>query len=360
MIQVRRSTKTRFNQVGEVSYVLYLLPVLASLLFVIADLIASRFYRGTLFYVGMALLAVMTLVSFCIASGDYYLPTLILLAIVAQRYWRRGDPAWLTQEVFQSVTLLFLGATVYAILRVMALGSAYSYYPSWWGLDSLGCPLIAQLALLMLFEEIVVYWIHRMDHTIGWLWSFHKLHHAPVSLNVFATDRDHPWFTFVRFFAVLGTSYAVGVAPHVLVYSGLIRGTVSCMNHWDVDFPRFQGRWPWWAFIVSTPNYHAWHHTIHCRRGANLVEVFPLVDALFGTLEVPRGDSKTWEFGLGAEEQLPETILGQVLSPFGVRPRSVPALVEEAEGGNAGVDGPMLTASPDYSGRPDRGRQTMP
>lgn len=289
------------------------LLVIVSALLITADTLVPRLPRTEAWTAAAALAAIASMVGLCILTRDVAPLVLIGVGLIAQLLWSRNNTRWLTRNVLQSVTLLLVGSSLYVLLRVHLLGRAYAHHPCNWGLDARGLPLLVQLPILLLVEELVVYWIHRLDHGVPWLWRFHKLHHAPTEINLFATDRDHPWFTLVRFLAMLGISYVVGVTPQTIYCAALIRGTVNSTNHWDVTLPAFGDRLRWWALLISTPTYHAWHHTVHCRAGANLAELFPLVDALFGTLEWPRGDPKGWRFGLDRGERIPANLLSQIL-----------------------------------------------
>ncbi len=263
----------------------------------------------------LAALAISAFVGACVLTEDWGSPAILALGLAAQLLSPRCGTGWLTREVSHGMILALAGGGVYLVLGALVL-EFLPRRPSWLGPGIWVLPVLAQLLLLLLVEEIVVYWIHRLDHRIPWLWKIHRLHHAPKQLNLFVTDRDHPWFSLVRCPTMLFILWGAGAELQVMFYASVIRGTINATNHWDVNVFRLGSQPRWWQLIVSTPSYHAWHHTIHCRPGANLAELFPVVDALFGTLEWPRGDPRTWRFGLTPEDELPHDLLSQLLEPF--------------------------------------------
>jgi len=263
----------------------------------------------------MTLLALGALATVGMWSEGCLLLPMWIVGLSMQWLWTRSGTSVLSLEVYRGIALTVLAVFFQTLLRVYLLEAMYAFQPAWWGLSALGVGLLAQIIVLLLVEELVAYWIHRLDHTIPILWRLHRLHHATTELNLFATDRDHPWFTFVRFFTMFAVSFTLGVSAEALLVAGIIRGTVNTTNHWDVDFPRFDGWWRGWSLLVSTPNYHAWHHTVHAGDRANLAELLPVVDWIFGTLEVPQGDPAEWEFGLVESERVPVGLAEQLLSP---------------------------------------------
>jgi sterol desaturase/sphingolipid hydroxylase (fatty acid hydroxylase superfamily) len=68
-------------------------------------------------------------------------------------------------------------------------------------------------------------------------------------------------------------------------------------------------------YVIASPVFHRWHHTSE-REGLdrNFAGAFPWLDALFGTLYMPRGRQPV-EFGV-LGEQVPEGLWRQLLYPW--------------------------------------------
>src|SRR5262245_7155984 len=106
----------------------------------------------------------------------------------AQRFFR---PAWFTDLCF------FVGQ--YLIWSGLVLW-ALTYFNHWLGQiipESLRSAVASQPWWLQLVEVIVVsdfliYWAHRLQHRVGFLWRFHADHHSAEHLAWLAAHREHP------------------------------------------------------------------------------------------------------------------------------------------------------------------------
>ncbi|MEZ4765120.1 MAG: sterol desaturase family protein [Calditrichia bacterium] len=59
-------------------------------------------------------------------------------------------------------------------------------------------PLWAQFIIFFILKDFIEWNIHRMLHTIPWLWEFHKLHHSIEEMDWIGNFRFHWgrwWFT---------------------------------------------------------------------------------------------------------------------------------------------------------------------
>ena len=204
----------------------------------------------------------------------------------------------------------------------------YTDYLHSYSLERIGTPLLVQALVFLLVLDLKDYWMHRLQHVVVFFWRFHKIHHASEEVSILAATRDHLSYWVEQFVTNGIIILGLGVNAYAVLLAFLAKGLVNTLNHTNVDFPKLQAGFPWWAYVVSTPNYHAWHHTVTCRKDGNLADVFPLWDIVFGTFERPRGSSANWEFGLDEKERLPDRLVEQLWYPIGqawkgLRARSV-------------------------------------
>ena len=54
-----------------------------------------------------------------------------------------------------------------------------------------GLPLWQQCVAILLLQDFLLYWIHRLFHT-GVAWKFHAVHHSPKVLDWMSAARFHP------------------------------------------------------------------------------------------------------------------------------------------------------------------------
>ena len=67
--------------------------------------------------------------------------------------------------------------------------------------------------------------------------------------------------------------------------------------------------------IIASPAFHHWHHTLEDHKDRNYAAMLPFMDRLFGTFYLP----KAWPGAYGTDTPIPETLAGQLLTPFAPR-----------------------------------------
>lgn len=175
-----------------------------------------------------------------------------------------------------------------------------------------GLPLAAQLALLLLFDDMAQYWWHRASHSSRWLYNLHRAHHSGEYMSVRISFRNNLfyyltmpslWFSGALIYLGLGAVYV----PYVVV-----KQLVIIAAHSDVpwDRPLYRIRWlspVMWLVerTISTPSTHMAHHGKHAADGVthykgNYGNLLFFWDILFGSAKITRAYPA--EFGI---ENLP-------------------------------------------------------
>jgi sterol desaturase/sphingolipid hydroxylase (fatty acid hydroxylase superfamily) len=221
-----------------------------------------------------------------------------------QRTFRRG---WAT-DVF---TWLMNGLLLYAVL-LFVLG----------GLDAVAAacapqlrnwietrPLLAQCVLALALGDLGVYGIHRLEHTVPWLWRFHAVHHSAEEMDWLVALRFHPVDLFLVRVASLGPLVALHVTPSAIAVFIAVYGWQGWLVHANVRMPYGPLRW-----LVVSPEFHHWHHSAerdsYDRNYASLVAFW---DVLFGTVHLPRG-RQPLRYGL--DERVPAGCVERFFYPF--------------------------------------------
>lgn len=141
------------------------------------------------------------------------------------------------------------------------------------------------------FWSYVAHWI---SHRVDCLWQFHKVHHYPRQLNIFAGFRNHPFDTLIASkIEVIGTTLMVSwfmVArdggytyiftehPILFLLFIFLPSIFSRLNHsgLPIFFGSFFGR------MFISPADHFVHHTMD-RCNQNYGSTFVFWDRMFGT-----------------------------------------------------------------------------
>ena len=205
-----------------------------------------------------------------------------------------------------------------AIIYFVNLGLATTA-PQW--KDALnGISVWAALGLFLVFDDMTQYWLHRMSHSVPWLYNLHRAHHNAQYMSVRLVYRNNLlyyammpgiWFSAVLVYLGLGW-----------VYGGylIVKLTVIIAAHsdlaWDRPLYRVKALAPLMWLVertISTPATHHAHHGRHATDPAthykgNYGNLLFFWDVLFGTAKITRQYPK--EFGV---EGLPPATLGQQL-----------------------------------------------
>ena len=176
-------------------------------------------------------------------------------------------------------------------------------------------PLWAQAAVVMVVQDIYMYWMHRLLHGQH-LWRFHVIHHSSKQVDWHSTSRFHPvnfWLSFTMAdILVLGMGFSAKAITIMAVANMFFSAMVHANLRWD--FGPFR-------YVLASPVFHRWHHTAPQYGGMkNFAPTFPVLDLMFGTFYMPKGKLPE---DYGVEDPVPETFLGQLFYPFLPRKKSL-------------------------------------
>jgi len=268
----------------------------------------------------LAITGILLLLTTALFLHDWVRLGILTIGLFLESFWSRQNNNWISKEALLTLGINAFSGMIAIALQISFLSAFLQQFPSGtgqWGLTALAAPLLLQIVTYLLIEDLKRYAFHRLDHSLLFFWRFHKVHHGVTELNCITGSRDHPVFNLGHLASDIGLAYLLGVSNEALVIGLSIRMVFGgILPHFNVDFPNMKETFPWWAYLIATPNFHAWHHTVHCRYDANLADMFPFWDILFGTFEKPLGSSRDWQFGLSDSEQLSQSVVGQLVSPL--------------------------------------------
>jgi sterol desaturase/sphingolipid hydroxylase (fatty acid hydroxylase superfamily) len=184
-------------------------------------------------------------------------------------------------------------------------------------------PLWARLLAGQVAGEVGYYWGHRWSHEVPFLWRFHRIHHSAEQIDFLVNTRAHPIdMVFSRFCGlvpiyVLGLGGPTGAAGSVVPVVTTLIGTL-----WGF-FIHANLRWRFGPleWLISTPAFHHWHHTLDGPIDRNYASTLPWLDRLFGTHYLPREHLPA---AYGIKERLPDPLAGQLAYPLYAEPTPPP------------------------------------
>lgn len=155
-----------------------------------------------------------------------------------------------------------------------------------------GLPTMLVIAMLIVSVEFIIYWSHRLFHTIPALWHIHAVHHMDTELDVTTSHRHH--LLEVLFTALLITPLFVLLGGPVWIAFGyqLLRILIAQFNHSNLRVP--QSLEKLLRPLIVTPAYHRVHHSTEpSLTNSNYGTVVPWFDYLFGTARMPEPETST-------------------------------------------------------------------
>jgi sterol desaturase/sphingolipid hydroxylase (fatty acid hydroxylase superfamily) len=171
-------------------------------------------------------------------------------------------------------------------------------------------PMWLQAIEVVVLSDLCVYWGHRLQHRLGFLWRFHSIHHSAEHLDWLAAHREHP----------IDTIYTMGLINLPVFVLGFpiqtLAGLIAFRGLWAI-YIQSNVRLPLPGFLrvlLGAPELHHWHHD-RDRDAGNYANISPLMDWMFGTYRCP--DHEPERFGL--REPIPRSYLGQMIHPFLLR-----------------------------------------
>ena len=170
-------------------------------------------------------------------------------------------------------------------------------------------PLWLQFVLALFVADFFQYWSHRAYHLVPWLWRFHAVHHSAETMDWLAGSRMHLLEVLVTRICVFVPLFVLGFSPDALyLYVGWV-GFHAVFVHANLRW-----RFGWLRYVITTPQYHHWHHAQdEAFVDANYAVHLPILDLIFGTFRLP----DAWPESYGTlGKPLPKGLLAQHAYPF--------------------------------------------
>jgi sterol desaturase/sphingolipid hydroxylase (fatty acid hydroxylase superfamily) len=222
-----------------------------------------------------------------------------------QKAFRRD---WANDVIFLFFNGLLIKLGLLAVIAV-SIFAATQIVPASFQAAIGGLPYWVQLPLVIVLSDLGFHWTHRMFHAVPWLWRFHAIHHSIEELDWLAAARVHPVDQILTKGVSLVPVVALGFSEWAIGVYALLYQWQSVLIHSNVRF-----RFGPLRFLFASPEFHHWHHSDQREaRDKNFAGQLPFLDALFGSLHLPRGQAPTT---YGLDRPMPQRYVPQLLYPF--------------------------------------------
>ena len=175
-------------------------------------------------------------------------------------------------------------------------------------------PVWAQLLTLFVVRDFIHFNVHRLLHTVPWLWEVHKVHHSVREMGFAAHLRYHfmenVTYRFLEYLPLAMIGF--GITDFFIVH--IFALAIGHLNHsnlsWDFGPLRY---------VLNNPKMHIWHHAKELPeshpRGINFGITLSIWDYLFRTHYMPHS-GRDIELGFKDVENYPKGFLEQQMKPF--------------------------------------------
>lgn len=167
-------------------------------------------------------------------------------------------------------------------------------------------PFIYQIICVVLLSDFCIYWAHRLQHRVDFLWKFHSIHHTTEELDWLASYREHPVDSLYTIGIINLPAIILGFPLYTIAAFTFFRGMWAIYIHSNIKLPLGPLR-----YVIGSPQIHRWHHAKQ-RDVGNYANLSPLMDIIFGTFYCPKRNPEQ----LGIEEESPQNYIEHMLYPF--------------------------------------------
>lgn len=165
-------------------------------------------------------------------------------------------------------------------LLIIPLTAWISVYFSSWRPEWMSHPAFFLLDLLLL--DCFLYWWHRINHQLPFLWRFHEVHHLDEFLDSTTALRFHFGEVFISSMVRACVIVALGIPLASVIVFEILIVVFSVFNHSNLRLPSRLEKGL--SRLIVTPSIHWVHH--HAKRqdtDANYATIFSFWDRLFSS-----------------------------------------------------------------------------
>jgi sterol desaturase/sphingolipid hydroxylase (fatty acid hydroxylase superfamily) len=147
-------------------------------------------------------------------------------------------------------------------------------------------PVWLQVLVIILVVSFSRYWVHRLQHSVSFLWELHSYHHRVTDIQASNTYVSHPIDFALRnvlIFLLLGV---IGFSPLALLIAVPATNISGTFSHCGGDV-----KGGLLNYLFVTPEVHRWHHSAKVPEGygysCNYGVEFSFWDIIFKTFYLP-------------------------------------------------------------------------
>lgn len=194
-------------------------------------------------------------------------------------YWH-DKKYYSTKGTLANIYLSVLNFSLDILVRSICLGVLWYFYQfKFTEINKAAHPVLYWTALLVV-QDFLFYWLHRVDHYCRLFWAVHVTHHSSEEFNLtvgFRSSVFQPLYRFVYFIPLS----LFGFDPLDVMFMYAATQIFGILIH-----TKTVGKLGFLEWFMSTPSHHRVHHASNIKYlDKNMGMVFIIWDRLFGTFE---------------------------------------------------------------------------
>ena len=183
-----------------------------------------------------------------------------------------------TKGLLSNIYLTVLNFSLDILVRGICLGVLWYFYQfKITGIDKSLHPIYYWSVLLMA-EDFMFYWMHRIDHYCRFFWAVHVTHHSSEEFNLTVGFRSSVFQPLYRFIYFIPLSL-FGFDPLDVMFMYAATQIYGILIH-----TKTVGNLGFLEWFLSTPSHHRVHHGSNIKYlDKNMGMIFIIWDRVFGT-----------------------------------------------------------------------------
>ena len=183
-----------------------------------------------------------------------------------------------TKGILSNLYLTSLNLSLDVIVRGICLAVLWYFYQfKFTAIDKSIHPIL-YWSTLLLAEDFMFYWMHRIDHYCRFFWAVHVTHHSSEEFNLTVGFRSSVFQPLYRFIYFIPLSL-VGFDPLDVMFMYAATQIYGILIH-----TKTVGKLGPLEWVLSTPSHHRVHHASNIKYlDKNMGMILIIWDRVFGT-----------------------------------------------------------------------------
>jgi sterol desaturase/sphingolipid hydroxylase (fatty acid hydroxylase superfamily) len=177
-------------------------------------------------------------------------------------------------------------------------------------------PKLVQLGLLLVLADFIQWNVHRMLHSVSWMWEFHKVHHSVKEMGFAAHLRFHWMETIIYKTMQYIPLSMIGFGLTDFFFVHIFTTAIGHLNHANVNLSYGPLK-----YVFNNPKMHIWHHAKNLPNGTfgvNFALTLSIWDYIFRTNYIPQS-GRDLELGFNQDKIFPPNLAHQLIYPLGTK-----------------------------------------